>query len=426
MYRLPRHFIYRNRIHLDEFLKDNPLNEDLYDVYLDIMSLDEKHLNREYYVQLYVNRDIASIFNDVYYICTRVILTPHPELEIEHYLYEEDLKTGDRHLTHLVFSMVYAVLILQPEVPKKIHRFLKCLEKRVLDAYNYSYKFDELIEDWTHAEASPSNPWMDEDDLEPRTFKSDFTPTPEPPAIFELGIRPVIWASETYEYNPDRIKMIVNLWSDKADKLKILDVIEEAFDIDGDFPSTIRKVNKDFFMELRDEIENCSLDWNCLVEVGEPTEKRTALIRENYFAERKRLNDEIKQLKDEIALLQEKNKKLEKKCEEEAKQREYWESDFRSEICKSRHDAVREFVEKLIMYAEGEDKKVAREIKIALTTKMANGYIASDILCSEWKQRLDALGKESHMPIHIATLKTDNFYDIHNNDKVDFTNGGKG
>lgn len=184
--------------------------------------------------------------------------------------------------------------------------------------------------------------------------------------------------------------------------------------------------DKDFFIEFRKEIENSWLDWDCLKEIGEPIEKHSALMRENYFAERKRLNDEIKQLKDEIALLQEKNKKLEKKCEEEAKQREYWESDFRSEICKSRHDAVREFVEKLIMYAEGEDKKVAREIKIALTTKMANGYIAIDDLDLKWKRRLEELGKEKHMPIQIGTLIADNLYDIHGNNKVDLTNGGKG
>lgn len=47
-----------------------------------------------------------------------------------------------------------------------------------------------------------------------------------------------------------------------------------------------------------------------------------------------------------------------------------------------------------IIYAEGEQKNVAREIKIALTTKMANGYIAGDTLSEEWKQRLENLGRE--------------------------------
>ena len=232
MYKLSREFIYRNKSELDEFLKDNPLNDELYDIYLDIISSDKKYLSREHYVKLYVNTDIVSIFNDVYYICTRVILTPHPELKIEHYLHEEDRRTDDRHLTHLVFSMVYAVLSLQPEIPKKIRRFLNCLEKNVLSAYNYSHKFEELIEDWTQSEACP-NPW---DDLEPRSFQSDFTPSPEPPAIFELRDTGVYWQWETDYYDAERIKMIVNLWSDKADKLKILDMIEKSFDKGGDAP----------------------------------------------------------------------------------------------------------------------------------------------------------------------------------------------
>lgn len=58
-------------------------------------------------------------------------------------------------------------------------------------------------------------------------------------------------------------------------------------------------------------------------------------------------------------------------------------------------DANRKLIEQLIIYAEGEQKNVAREIKIALTTKMANGYIAGDTLSEEWKQRLENLGREN-------------------------------
>lgn len=58
-------------------------------------------------------------------------------------------------------------------------------------------------------------------------------------------------------------------------------------------------------------------------------------------------------------------------------------------------DANRKLIEQLIIYAEGEQKNVAREIKIALTTKMANGYIAGDTLTEEWKKRLENLGREN-------------------------------
>lgn len=66
--------------------------------------------------------------------------------------------------------------------------------------------------------------------------------------------------------------------------------------------------------------------------------------------------------------------------------------------CESiKNNAVREFVEHLIIYAEKEERKVAREIKIALTTKMANGYIAREALSTEWKQRLENLGRDKPM-----------------------------
>lgn len=57
-------------------------------------------------------------------------------------------------------------------------------------------------------------------------------------------------------------------------------------------------------------------------------------------------------------------------------------------------DGVRSLVEHLIEYAEREDKNVAREIKIALNAKMANGCIASNVLTDEWKQRLEDLGRD--------------------------------
>lgn len=63
-------------------------------------------------------------------------------------------------------------------------------------------------------------------------------------------------------------------------------------------------------------------------------------------------------------------------------------------IDKARAEGIRTFVEQLIVNAEGEEKKIAREIRIALTTKLPNGYIGKDFLTLEFKQRLDALGRE--------------------------------
>lgn len=67
---------------------------------------------------------------------------------------------------------------------------------------------------------------------------------------------------------------------------------------------------------------------------------------------------------------------------------------LKSVIDQARREGIRSFVEQLIVNAEGEEKKIAREIRVALTTKLPNGYVGKDFLTPEFKQRLDALGRE--------------------------------
>lgn len=68
-------------------------------------------------------------------------------------------------------------------------------------------------------------------------------------------------------------------------------------------------------------------------------------------------------------------------------------------IKQARKDGMRELVEQLIVYAENENQKTAREIKFALMAKMVNCIITADTLTPELKERLDNLGrnKENNM-----------------------------
>lgn len=59
-----------------------------------------------------------------------------------------------------------------------------------------------------------------------------------------------------------------------------------------------------------------------------------------------------------------------------------------------RKETILSLIERLISYAEGEEKKVAREIRIVLTEIIASGYIPSDILTEELKARCEGLGRE--------------------------------
>lgn len=72
---------------------------------------------------------------------------------------------------------------------------------------------------------------------------------------------------------------------------------------------------------------------------------------------------------------------------------------FSYSVHEEKTKAVREFVEQLIIYAEREEKGAAREIRIALDKKMANGFIPKDVLTSEWKERLDSLGREKELSV---------------------------
>lgn len=224
---LPRTFIYRDRKELDEFLKDNELNEALYDVFLEV---------KDSYYNLKISAE--RIFNEVYYQCTRLMLDPHPEARVWDYLNDAKENTGWRYTSDLVFSMVYAVLSLQPRLPLSIKRFLRCLEGKNLNEC-YFPAFCKMTDSWGGIECGRIVG-------EAKYYQSDFIPSPELPERL-FSYKPFIWSEVTDDYNQERIRMIVNLWSSEEDKLAVLSMIEDAFDFDEAF------TGKQTFFSLYDD-----------------------------------------------------------------------------------------------------------------------------------------------------------------------------
>ena len=212
MKNLPRTFIYRDRKELDEFLKDNELNEALYDVFLEV---------KDSYYNLKISAE--TIFNEVYYQCTRLMLDPHPEARVWDYLNDAKGNTGWRYTSDLVFSMVYAVFSVQPRLPLSIKRFLRCLEGKNLNEC-YFPAFRKMVDSWGDIE----NGWIVGYS---KYHQSDFTPSPELPERL-FSHKPFIWSEVTEDYCQERIRMIVNLWSSEKDKLAVLNMFEDAFDFD--------------------------------------------------------------------------------------------------------------------------------------------------------------------------------------------------
>lgn len=172
----------------------------------------------------------------------------------------------------------------------------------------------------------------------------------------------VNWAEETSRFSYRRIRAIIVGLEDDAICMKASNYIAKAW-----CKQTGRNQE-----EIEARLKSC-LD-----------ERQEILQMKRYERKTKGIpvldEDEYERLKKENECLK---MKLEK-----------YESDSQNPLYQARMEGIRTLVEQLIVYAEGEDKKVAREIKIALNIKLANGYIASNVLTDEWKQRLEDLGRD--------------------------------
>ena len=76
--KLPRDFVYTDRRTLDDFLRSDDLNKELYKVYLRVK-------DRPYYFKF----DAEKAFNEAYYIATLAMYDPHPELNVREWLWIE-------------------------------------------------------------------------------------------------------------------------------------------------------------------------------------------------------------------------------------------------------------------------------------------------------------------------------------------------
>ncbi|MBR0258822.1 MAG: hypothetical protein IJQ49_00975 [Prevotella sp.] len=74
--KLPRDFVYTDRRTLDDFLRSDDLNKELYKVYLRVK-------DRPYYFKF----DAEKAFNEAYYIATLAMYDPHPELNVREWLW---------------------------------------------------------------------------------------------------------------------------------------------------------------------------------------------------------------------------------------------------------------------------------------------------------------------------------------------------
>ena len=185
-------------------------------------------------------------------------------------------------------------------------------------------------------------------------------------------MKKVDWSEETGRFSYQRIRSIIIGLDDDKQCLMARDYIIGTW----------------CFITKRDSDEIVARMKSCLKDRKEAIQQqlsKQAFMERTQRPEWKALYDN--EVCESHCHLQKENEYLRIKLKE-------YERNSQDSFYQAKREGIRSFLEQLILNAEGEEKRIAREIRIALTTKLPNGYIGKDFLTEEYQQRLDALGRE--------------------------------
>lgn len=229
-----RTLVYRERMSLEEFGIDgeNSLNSLLYDKLLDIPEIQRDEIDS--------NKAILTLFNDVYYVCTAVLLTEHPERDLDNYrniLGEliHDSYAGIHKLKHVRsycgLAMVYCLLFSLHDDCQKTDRLMRKIVSSLSGEISKSI-FRNFCEC-----CSCLRGVLEVETFAPRNLN--------PKILLDID-----WLRETSNFAPDKIRNIVYQYGKTTQEC--LDII---YAIDG----ALRQKEDDFlpFLIYNDEAHNC-------------------------------------------------------------------------------------------------------------------------------------------------------------------------
>ena len=192
--RLPSQFIYTDRRTLDDFLREDDLNKELYKVFLRVK-------DRPYYFKF----STESAFNEAWYIATMAMNESHPELNVREWWYIAKRDIGWAYAANLVMSMVFTLLSLQEDKTDAIDYVLEKMKSA-----NYGEEhFPDFKE---HVEKCE------------RRFNSNFELCPYP--VDELREMPISWKDVSNDFEQEDIRELVALFPSQEEQLKLIDLIE--------------------------------------------------------------------------------------------------------------------------------------------------------------------------------------------------------
>jgi hypothetical protein len=152
----------------------------------------------------------------------------------DNYLNVAKENLGTRYASDLCFTMVYAVLQLQKNLPRNAEYFCSVLKSQHLDKETCYYPgFNRLIDsckDKYETDFTPNPCSPDKFDVE------EWTPDSSGHYVLTPKYNSHWWKTETANFDQNKIREIVNVWQTKEDRIAVLDRIERAFDEDESLP----------------------------------------------------------------------------------------------------------------------------------------------------------------------------------------------
>ena len=284
---LPRELVYTDRRTLDDFLREDDLNKELYKVYLQVKDKPECF-----------SFDAVKAFNEAYYIATIAMNESHPEEDVIEWRYIAKHDMGSAYAAHLVLSMVYAILYLQENKSENIENVLNQMQNQNYGKDHFPY-FRAMAEGESHR------------------FKSDFSIRPCPIDDIDDIVMDAskTWFSLTKYFDQTIIKNLVSFFPTIEERLNMIELIErkqteeesyyESLSSDTLIGSDIKKADKSFYDTLREEVRQGKLKTSYTFFIWSRLNKRD---KEHTVtpqtSEGEKLSDELQNLKDKIDKLE--------------------------------------------------------------------------------------------------------------------------
>jgi len=230
--KLPRLLLWQDKCCDEEFL-DDPIGKRLFDLYVESVS----GVNIIY--------PAFRIMNEVYYQCTKAVYENNLSPDI--FEYEMDIKAnlGLRMVASEVFKMMYALLSIRSNNSPAIESFKDSFD--ILSLVSKNKAFRKFISD-----------------TKKQGGKVFIDLSPKPYSAANLHKLSIYWPETTCGFDKEAIYTIVNLWERPADKLKVINLIENSFrryksgkdPLMFSFQRPKRVVVKLDLSDIKEEIEN--------------------------------------------------------------------------------------------------------------------------------------------------------------------------